>query len=201
MRPTIEFYFDFSSPYSYLASEEIEALAERHGRDVVWRPMLLGAVFKVAGNVPLTESYAPKARYSVRDFARSAAFLGVPYRQPSIFPIGAVAASRATLWLARAHPGQQAAFIHAVFRAFYSADRNVADVPVVLDIARALGIDPEALSRALQDEDIKNALRAEVDAAVARGVFGAPTFFVDGEQFWGHDRLAQIERWISTGPY
>jgi 2-hydroxychromene-2-carboxylate isomerase len=198
---SIEFYFDFSSPYSYLASEEIEALAERHNRDLHWRPILLGAVFKVAGNVPLTESYAPKARYSVRDFARSAAFLGVPYRQPSVFPIGAVAASRAVLWLQREHPAQVSAFIHAVFRAFYAGDRNVAELPVLLELAAALGIDPNALGAAVQEDAIKAALRTEVEDAVARGVFGAPTIFVDGEQFWGHDRLAQVERWIATGPF
>jgi 2-hydroxychromene-2-carboxylate isomerase len=201
MAAPIEFYFDFSSPYTYIASEEVEALAERNGREVVWRPILLGAVFKTSGGVPLTEDYGPKARYSVRDFARSAAFLGVPYRQPSVFPIGAVAASRAVLWLQRTHPAQAAPFIHAIFRAFYSADRNVAELPVVLDVARELGIDAAALEHGVQEEAIKNALRAAVEGAVARGLFGAPTFFVDGEQFWGHDRLMQLERWITTGPF
>jgi 2-hydroxychromene-2-carboxylate isomerase len=197
----IDFYFDFSSPYSYLAAEEIEAMAERHGRELRWRPMLLGAVFKVAGNVPLTEGYGPKSRYSVRDFARSAAFIGVPYRHPTVFPIGAVGASRAVLWLQREHPAQAVPFIHAAYRAFFVADRNISELPVVLDLARALGIDAAALERGIQEESIRNALRAAVEEAVARGVFGAPTLFVDGEQFWGHDRLAQVERWISTGPY
>jgi 2-hydroxychromene-2-carboxylate isomerase len=197
----IDFYFDFSSPYSYLAAEEIEALAERHGRELRWRPLLLGAVFKVAGNVPLTESYGPKARYSLRDFARSAAFIGLPYCHPSVFPIGAVAASRAVLWLQREHPAQAVPFIHATYRALFVADRNVAELPVVLDVARAVGVDVAALESGLQEESIKLALRNAVEEAVARGVFGAPTLFVDGEQFWGHDRLAQVERWITTGPY
>jgi 2-hydroxychromene-2-carboxylate isomerase len=197
----IEFYFDFSSPYSYLASEEIEALAERHGRELRWRPLLLGAVLKVAGGAPLTEGYGPKARYSLRDFARSAAFLGVPYRQPSVFPIGAVAASRAVLWLQREHPAQVSPFVHAVFRAFFAGDRNVAELPVVLDIATGLGIDAATLAAAVQGDALKAALRAEVDEAIVRGVFGAPTIFVDGEQFWGHDRLMQVERWITTGPF
>jgi 2-hydroxychromene-2-carboxylate isomerase len=197
----IDFYFDFSSPYAYIASEEIEALAERHGAELRWRPLLLGAVFKASGGMPLTETYAAKARYSLRDFARSAAFVGVPYRQPSVFPIGAVAATRAVLWLQRERPDQAAPFIHAVYRAYFVADRHVGEPAVVMDIARALGIDTEQLAAGVQDEAIKTALRAQVDEAIARGVFGAPTLFVDGEMFWGNDRLAQVERWITTGPF
>jgi len=197
----IEFYFDFSSPYSYLASEEIEALAERHGRELEWRPTLLGAVFKASGGAPLTESYGPKARYSTRDFGRSAAFIGVPYRHPSVFPIGAVAAARAVLWLQREQPQQVSPFIHAVFRAFFVSDRNVGDPAVVMELARALGLDARQFAAGIQDEAIKSALREQVEQSIARGVFGAPTIFVDGEMFWGHDRLAQVERWITIGPF
>jgi 2-hydroxychromene-2-carboxylate isomerase len=201
MAAPIEFYFDFSSPYSYIASEEVEAIAERHGRTVVWRPILLGAVFKASGGTPLTEGYGPKARYSVRDFARSAAFVGVPYRHPSTFPIGAVTAARSVLWLQRHHPDLVAPFIHSVFRAFFVADLNIADAAVVMELAQGLGIDTAQLSAGAQDESIKNALRTEVERAIARGVFGAPTLVIDGEMFWGHDRLAQVERWISAGSF
>jgi 2-hydroxychromene-2-carboxylate isomerase len=197
----IEFYFDFSSPYSYLASEEIEALAERHGRQLQWRPTLLGAVFKQSGGTPLTEGYGPKARYSVRDFSRSAAFIGVPYRHPTVFPVGAVAAARSVLWLQRDEPQQVPAFIHAVFRAFFVSDQNIGESAVVLDIARGLGLDPQRLAAGIQEESIKNALRERVEQSIARGVFGAPTLFIDGEMFWGHDRLPQVERWITTGPF
>ena len=201
MSPAIDFYFDFSSPYSYIASEEIEALAERHGSEIHWHPILLGAVFKQAGSVPLTEGYGPKARYSVRDFGRSAAFIGVPYQHPSMFPVGAVAAARAVLWLQRESPMQVAPFIHAVFRAFFVADRDISETAVVLQLARGLGIDAERLAAGVQEDAIKNALRSGVEQAVARGVFGAPTIFVDGEMFWGHDRLPHVERWIMTGPF
>jgi 2-hydroxychromene-2-carboxylate isomerase len=197
----IDFHFDFSSPYSYIASEEIEALAERHGRTLHWRPLLLGAVFKASGGAPLTETYGPKARYSVRDFARSAAFVGVPYRHPSVFPIGAVAASRAVLWLQREQPVQVAPFIHAVYRALFVADRNISDAAIVMELAQGLGIDTARLTAGIQEDAIRNQLRAEIEQAIARGVFGAPTLFIDGEMFWGHDRLAQVERWITTGPY
>jgi len=197
----IEFYFDFSSPYSYLASEEIEALAERHGRELQWRPTLLGAIFKTSGGAPLTECYAPKARYAVRDFARSAAFIGVPYRHPTPFPVGTVAAARALLWLQREHPQQASAFIHAIFRALFVSDRNVGEAAVVMEIAQALGLDVAALAAGMQDDSIKNALRDAVELSITRGVFGAPTIFIDGEMFWGQDRLAQVERWIETGPF
>jgi 2-hydroxychromene-2-carboxylate isomerase len=201
MASAIDFYFDFSSPYSYVASEEIEALAERHGREICWRPILLGVVFKPAGSTPLTEGYGPKARYSVRDFARSAAFVGVPYRHPTVFPVGAVAASRAVLWLQRESPAQAAPFIHAVFRALFVSDRNISEVPVVMELAQKLGIDTDRLAAGVQEDAIKTALRTEVEQAIARGVFGAPATFVDGEMFWGHDRLPQVERWIATGPF
>ena len=201
MASAIEFYFDFSSPYSYIASEQIEALAARTARPLQWRPILLGAVFKASGGAPLTEVYGPKARYAVRDFARSAAFAGVPYRHPTVFPIGAVAASRAVLWLQREHSPQAVPYIHAVYRAFFVDDRNVGDATVALDIAQSLGIDAARLTAGVQEEAIKTALRVEVEQAVARGVFGAPTIFVDGEMFWGHDRLDQVERWISRGPF
>ena len=201
MASPIDFHFDFSSPYTYVASEEIEALAERTGSDLRWRPLLLGAVFKTSGGHPLTEGYGPKVRYSVRDFARAAAFVGVPYRHPSIFPIGTVSAARAVLWLKQQQPQQVAAFIHAVFRAFFVADRNISDTAIVLEIARSQGIDAEQLADGIQQDSIKSELKSEVEHAVTRGVFGSPTIFVDGEMFWGHDRLAHVERWISTGPF
>jgi 2-hydroxychromene-2-carboxylate isomerase len=201
MASAIEFYFDFSSPYSYIASEQIESLAARTGRGLQWRPILLGAVFKASGGAPLTEVYGPKARYSVRDFARSAAFVGVPYRHPTVFPIGAVAASRAVLWLQREQASKAVPYIHAVFRAFFVDDRNVGDSTVALDVAQSLGIDAARLAAGVQEDAIKNSLRVEVEQAIARGVFGAPTIFVDGEMFWGHDRFDQVERWITRGPF
>jgi 2-hydroxychromene-2-carboxylate isomerase len=201
MPAPIDFLFDFSSPYSFLASEQIEPLAARHGRTVVFRPILLGAVFKASGGAPLTEQYGPKARYSVHDFERSARFAGVRYRQPSKFPIGAVTASRALLWLQRHQPDQANPFVHAVFRAFFQDDRDIADASVVAQIAQSLGIDGRRLAEGTQEPAIKDALRQSVEDAIASGVFGAPTIVVDGETFWGNDRLPQIERWLASGPF
>lgn len=197
----IDFHFDFSSPYSFLASERIEALAARHGRTVTFRPLLLGVVFKASGSAPLTEQYGPKARYSVHDFERSARFAGIRYRHPSKFPIGAVGASRAVLWLQQHRPGKANEFVHAVFRAFFQDDRDISDAAVVAGIAQSIGIEGEALMQAAQTPEIKDELRRRVEEAVALGVFGAPTIVVDGEVFWGNDRLPQVERWLAAGPF
>jgi 2-hydroxychromene-2-carboxylate isomerase len=201
MPKKIEFYFDFSSPYSYLASEQIDALAARHGRTVDYRPVLLGAVFKVSGGTPLTEGYGPKAEYSKHDFARSARFAGVPYRAPSRFPVGAVAAARAVLWLQQHAPDKATAFIHAIFRAYFVDNRDVSDAAVVGAVARSVGIDADALAAGVQQPAIKDLLKQRVDEAITLGMFGAPTIVVDGERFWGNDRLPQIERWLAQGSF
>ena len=201
MPKPIEFHFDFSSPYSYLASEQIEPIAARYGRTVEYKPVLLGAVFKTSGGAPLTEQYGPKASYAKRDFERSARYAGVPYRQPSRFPIGSVAAKRAVIWLQQHHPELVARFVHAVYRAFFVDDRDISDAAVVGDIAREVGIDPARLAAGVQQQEIKDRLKAQVDQAIQIGIFGAPTIIVDGEVFWGNDRLPQIERWLEKGSF
>src|SRR5678816_88349 len=138
MPKPIEFHFDFSSPYSYIASEQIESVATRYGRTVDYKPVLLGAVFKVAGSAPLTEQYGPKADYAKHDFERSARYAGVPYKQPSRFPIGSVAAKRSVVWLQQHRPELVAPFIHAVYRAFFVDDRDISDAAVVGEIAGCL---------------------------------------------------------------
>lgn len=202
MSSAIDFYFDFSSPYGYLASERIEAIAERCGRHVVWHPILLGAVFRVTGQAPLTD--APlKGDYSVRDFARSAREHQLPYEHPQKFPIGSVAASRAVLWL-RNHEDAQAqaltgSLIHALYRAYFTLGLNITDLEVIANVAETLGLDSQAMLQALPSPPVKDTLRAEVEQAIALGVFGSPMMIVDEEPFWGHDRLEQMERWIKAG--
>lgn len=201
MPKPIEFHFDFSSPYSYIASEQIEPLAARYGRTVDYKPVLLGAVFKVSGGAPLTELYGPKASYAKHDFERSARYSGVAYRQPSRFPIASLAAQRAVVWLQQHQPDLAAPFIHAVYRAFFVDDRDISDAAVVGAIAREVGIDPTELAARVQQPEIKERLKAQVDQAIQAGIFGAPTIIVDGELFWGNDRIPQVERWLAQGPY
>ncbi len=196
----IDFYFDFSSPYGYFAAEKIDALAERYGRTVLWHPFLLGVTFKVTGLAPLP-SIPLKGAYSMHDIERSARYFGLPYHQPSAFPIPTQHAARAFLWLNDRNPAKAREFGLAAYRAFFVDDVNISDPAALLDIAAGLGIDRDELSAVLSGTEIKARLAAEVDLAMSRGVFGSPFVIVDGEAFWGADRLPQVERWLAEGGF
>ena len=196
----VDFWFDFSSPYSYLASERIDELATKHGRKVKWRPIMLGAAFKASG-LPFLVSVPLKGEYSKRDFDRSARFLGVPYSFPPKFPVTTLSAARGYYWLHGQDCAKARGFAHAVFRAYWVDGRDIGELPVVLEIAGKLGIDGEAFTTAIATPEIKDRLKQETDAAIAKGMFGAPYFMVDGEPFWGADRLPQIDKWLATGGF
>ena len=202
MPAPIEFYFDFSSPYGYLASEKIDAIAARHGRKVRWRPILLGVVFKQTGAVPLT--LAPlKGEYSLHDFSRSARFMGIPYAHPATFPLATQHAARAYYWLFDQPHGHGMArnFARAAYRALFVDGRDISDPAVVLELAVQLGADRAALTEALASTALKDRLKAECEAAIGKGVFGSPYLIVDDEAFFGADRLPQLERWLETGGF
>ncbi len=201
MSDPIDFWFDFSSPYGYLLSERIDEVAARFGRKVRWHPILLGIVFKATGSAPLTLQNPAKAAYSLLDFARSARFMGVPYRHPTRFPLATQNAARAYYWLHGEDCALARRFAHATFRALYVDDRDIAAPDVVLEIAAGLGVDRSSLETALQRQEIKDRLKAEVDNALAIGVFGSPHVMIDGEPFFGADRLPQIEKWLETGGF
>ena len=201
MSEPIDFWFDFSSPYGYLLSERIDEVAARFGRKVRWHPILLGIVFKATGSAPLTLQNPAKAAYSLLDFARSARFMGVPYRHPTRFPLATQNAARAYYWLHGEDCALARRFAHATFRALYVDDRDIAAPDVVLEIAAGLGVDRSSLETALQRQEIKDRLKAEVDNALAIGVFGSPHVMIDGEPFFGADRLPQIEKWLETGGF
>ncbi len=200
MAGAIDFYFDFSSPYGYLAAEMIEALGQRVSRAVNWHPILLGVVFKATGGQPLT--MAPmKGPYSENDFRRSAAFYGVPYRAPSVFPIATQNPARAVLWMQEKHPAHAKKFTLELYRAFFRGDRDISKLDVIGDIAAGLGYSADEVIAATQSDDIKSKQKANVEAAIAKGIFGSPFFIVDGEQFWGADRLPMLEAWITKGAW
>ena len=201
MAEPIDFYFDFSSPYGYLDSEKIDALAAQHGRKVRWHPILLGVIFKTTGSAPLTLQHPAKAAYYVGDFARSARFLGVPFKQPSHFPLPTQVAARAYYWLHGQDCALARQFAHAVYRALFVEDRDISDPETIFEISAKNAIDRSILEPALQSPEIKARLKDEVDQAMARGVFGSPTVIIDGETFFGADRLPQIERWLATGGF
>lgn len=200
MAAPIEFYFDFSSPYSYLAAEKIDTLAARHGREVNWHPILLGAVFQHYNTTSLVKQPG-QGDYALRDMARSARDMGIPFSMPSRFPLPTQAAGRAFYWLAESDVAQAKRFAHAVFRAFYVEDKDISSPAVVLDIAAAQGIDRAALDAAIHGPEAKERLKRETEAAIAMGLFGAPWMVVDGEPFWGADRLPQLEKWLETGGF
>jgi 2-hydroxychromene-2-carboxylate isomerase len=201
MPAPIEFYFDLSSPYGFLAAQRIEALAAKHGRGVDWRPVLLGAMFKQTGMAPLTE-IPLKGEYSKHDFARSARFHGIEgFRQPSRFPIPTQAAARIVLWLKARDPALAVRVAKAFFRAYFVDDLDISDPDTAASIAAAQGADRDAARSAVDDPAWKDALRDEVTTAIARGVFGSPFVFVDGEPFWGLDRFPQIDHWLATGGF
>jgi 2-hydroxychromene-2-carboxylate isomerase len=195
----IDFYFDFSSPYGFLASEKIEALAAKHGRSVDWHPVLLGVVFKQTGAVSLTQ-VPLKGDYSKRDMTRSAAFHGIrDFRIPSRFPIPSQAPARIVLWLKERDPALATKVLHALYRAFFVSDTDISSPEQAAAIAATCGVDAEAARAAIDDPAIKEALKVENDRAMAKGVFGSPFIIVDGEPFWGVDHLDQVERWLATG--
>jgi 2-hydroxychromene-2-carboxylate isomerase len=200
MAEPIDFWFDFTSPYSYLMSEKIDALAASHGRKVKWRPVLLGALFKTTGAVPLL-NVPLKGDYCLLDFQRSARFLDVPYRQPDKFPLATIAAARAYYWLHDRDCVTARKFAHAVFRAYFVDGRDISDTAVVIELAAAQGVQTEELAAALGAQELKDRLRNECTAALAKGMFGAPYVIVDGESFWGVDRLPQIDKWLATGGF
>jgi 2-hydroxychromene-2-carboxylate isomerase len=188
----LEFYFDFSSPYGYLAAERIDELAAQYGRKVKWRPVLLGVIFKATGAAPLT-TVPLKGDYAKLDFVRSARFMGIPYNPPSRFPLPTQMAARAYYWLHDRDCAQARAFAKAVYRAFFVEDRDVSDPEVVLAIVAAVGADRAAVAEAVESPEIKERLKAEVAAALEKGVFGSPFILCDGEPFMGADRLPQLE--------
>lgn len=200
-RPPIQFYFDFSSPYAYIASEWIDAVAARHGRTVQWQAILLGVTFQAAELKPPV-AHPIKRDYALRDFERSAHFAGLPYRQPATFPIPTQLAARVFWWLHdTAGPQQAVHFARAGLRAYFTRGVLLNDPAQLKALVQALGLDAVAAEQAWQDESWKQRLRGVNEAAVAAGVFGAPFFLVDGEPFWGNDRQPQIERWLARGPF
>jgi 2-hydroxychromene-2-carboxylate isomerase len=198
MAAPIDFYFDFSSPYGYLASQKSEALAAKHGRAVDWRPILLGVVFKQTGSVPLVE-IPLKGDYARRDFARSARFHGLPeFRMPSRFPIPSQAPARIVLWQKTRDPAAVSRLARAYYHAFFADDIDISVPDNAVAVAAKEGIDAGMARAAIDDPAMKEALKRNVDEAIGRGVFGSPFIIVDGEPFWGLDRFDQIDRWLAT---
>ncbi|HWA12551.1 MAG TPA: 2-hydroxychromene-2-carboxylate isomerase [Burkholderiales bacterium] len=198
MAAPIEFYYDFASPYGYLASTQIGRLAAKHGRGVVWKPMLLGVAFKATGGQPLP-SVPLKGDYSRRDMERTARLMGIALRIPSKFPIASQSPARVIHWLAPEGASRQEEVTAALYRAYMVEDKDISSPEVTAEVAASVGLDRQKVLEVIADPAMKEKLRQETEAAIQRGVFGSPFIFVDGEPFWGCDRLPQVERWLETG--
>lgn len=197
----IDFWFDFSSPYSYVADAWIDAVAARHGRAVRRHAVLLGVLFQAAGLKPPVD-HPLKRDYVLRDFARSARFEGVPYAQPEPFPIPTQNAARVFWWLRDTRGDEAAAaWTDAAYRAYFTGGVPLNDPAALKGLAAAHGLDPAQAEAAWNDPAWKARLKQANDDAIAAGVFGAPFFVVDGEPFWGNDRRAQIERRLAGGSF
>jgi len=198
MSTPIEFFFDFASPYGYIASYRIDDIGARHGREVAWRPYLMGAGFKITGRKPLVE-HPMVNEYAYRDLQRTACLYDVPFTLPDPFPVATIAACRAYYWMLDQDAGAAKQLARDLYHAYFAQGRNIANANEVIDVAEAGGIDRDALGAALQDPVIKQRVRDVTDKALERNIFGSPMVIVDGEPFWGVDHLDQVERWLETG--
>jgi len=192
--PVISFYWDPASPYTWLAATQIEALAARCEATVSWQPFVLGKVFEATGNrAPAT--VAAKAKHLFKDLQRWAALYGEPLNFPKVFPVNSIAALR--MACAANEIGEGGRFALAVMRAYWVDGVDIGKPEALVAAMTAAGFDGAALLDASQQQPIKDQLRANTDEAIKRGAFGAPSFFVGHEMFWGNDRLVLLERFLA----
>ncbi len=184
----IGFYFDFATPYGYFAATRIGGIAEAHGREVDWRPIALGATFKITGMKPTVQQPLrdPYFRHDTERFVR---LLDVPFRMSEDMPMNGLAAGRAYWWLHDDDPGLARRLAFAVLEAHWGRGRDLSPAEEVAGLAATLGIEKDALMKAVQDPGVKDRFRAETEKSMELGVFGSPYFIVDGEPFWGAGRL------------
>ena len=193
-KPVIEFFWDAASPYTYLAGTQIESVAARTGATVSWRPFLLGKVFEATSNrAPAT--IPAKGRHLFQDIQFWAKHYGVPLTFPKVFPVNSVTALRAGLVASRAGHGGE--YARAIMKAYWADGLDISQPEAILAAAAQAGLDGAALLAQTQDAAIKDALRANTEEAVTRGAFGAPTFFVGKQMFWGNDRLVLLEDFLT----
>jgi 2-hydroxychromene-2-carboxylate isomerase len=197
----IEFYFDPISPFGYLGSVLIERLAPRYGREVDWRPVLLGVtVLKVMGLKPVPETPL-KGPYMHEDAPRLARLFDIPFRYHDLKGINSLAACRTFLWLKSRDPSLAKRLAQRLYVRLWVEGLDITSPEMVADEAASLGVNRAELLRALATPEVKQALADAVEAAVARGVFGVPYFIVDGEKLWGSDRVWMLEHWLQHGSW
>ena len=192
MTKTVEFYFDVGSPAAYIAFRRLPDICENTGARLEYKPMLLGGVFQATGNQSPVNIPA-KGRYIMVDFERFARRHGIEFRHNPFFPINTLMLMRGAAGLQMREPARLLPYLDAVFRAIWVDGKDMNDPAVVGDVLQAAGFDPGKLLALTADPQVKERLKALTQEAVARGVFGAPTCFVDGNMYWGQDRLDFVQ--------
>lgn len=186
---TIDFYFDFASPYGFIAAMQVDGIE----RPVRWRPFLLGAVYKTFGQSPL--EHPLKRKYVIEvDAPRMARRIGLKLKVPAGFPEHALPPSRAFYWVEQQDSAKATVFAKAVYCKYWLEGCATSDVAVAVDAAASIGFERGAVLAGMQDPEIKDRLARENEEAIRRGVFGSPFFFTDDEPFWGSDRINLIAR-------
>lgn len=198
MSEPVEFYFDFSSPYAYFAAHKIDEMVEGFGRKVDWKPMMLGVAMKATGGQPLT-TYPIKGEYCRSDWARLARFQELPWAMPENFPIATLAAARAFYWIKDQDEEKAKAFAWSCLETYFGHGKDISAPETVAKIASDADLNVDAMLAALGDDTVKQRVRNETSEAIEKGVFGSPFIIVDGEGFWGADRLWMVKRWLRAG--
>ncbi len=197
MTKTIKFWFDFGSPTTYLAHTQLPRIARESGALLIYKPMLLGGVFKATGNASPV-SVPAKGRWMNRDIARWAARYGVPFVFNPYFPINTLTLMRGAIGLQMRQSTEAfTRYVDAVFDAMWVQPRNLGDASEVAAVLAKAGLDADAFAALTADPEVKAALVAQTEEAVARGVFGAPTCFVGEEMFFGQDRLEFVREAVA----
>ena len=192
----ITFYFDLGSPYSYVGFHRIQQIAEEYQTEVVWKPMLLGGVFKATGNSsPMT--IPAKARYSMIDLGRWSKLWNIPVQMNPYFPINTLNLMRLITAVQLYQPEHFQKVLNGLFDAMFGNPRNLNDINELASVAQSLNLEITQVQTWLGDEQVKAQLKQVTEEAIERGVFGAPTWFVGDEMFWGVDHLHFLEMTLS----
>ena len=198
MASSIDFYFDFSSPYGYLAALKVAEIEAGTGLRVDWHPILLGVIFKITGQSPLM-TQPVRGAYFIRDMERCARRQGVPMLWPDPCPFPSQTVCRAFYCLKDQDPDQAVAFARSVYTSAFGEGRNVLDRDVLARLLTTVGAEADSIMAAITTDEVKEKLKAATQAAVDRGVFGSPSFMVGPELFWGHDRIDHLIDWCRSG--
>lgn len=193
MSEKVEFYYDFSSPYSYLASAKIEGICDRYRAELDWKPFLVGGVYKETGNHALLEVPRKKA-YMIRDVKDWANHYGIELNFPELFPVNSVKSMRGAL--VAKEQGRIRDYTHKLFEFYWIRNDDISQDDILRLALRELDMDQEAFIKRINEQAIKDELRSETAEAVRRGAFGAPTIFVGDRMFWGNDRLFFVESYL-----